>query len=104
MLAHAFLAVTAHAARPPNPHPPPASGNARPHPLKRGPDACGQAFRPPRTYAPPAFITDETGRDLIPLTAAEARRLFNLHTRVTRPRRIPRALVRLETPPSGHRP
>ena len=31
------------------------------------------------------FITDETGRDLIPLTAAEARRLFNLHTRVTRP-------------------
>ena len=40
---------------------------------------------PPRTYAPPAFITDETGRDLIPLTAAEARRLFNLHTRVTRP-------------------
>ena len=31
-------------------------------------------------------MTDETGRDLIPLTAAEARRLFNLHTRVTRPR------------------
>jgi hypothetical protein len=29
-------------------------------------------------------MTDETGRDLIPLTAAEARRLFNLHTRVTR--------------------
>ena len=52
---------------------------------KRGPDACGQPFAPPRTYAPPPFITDETGRDLIPLTAAEARRLFNLHTRVTRP-------------------
>ena len=30
-------------------------------------------------------MKDETGRDLIPLTAAEARRLFNLHTRVTRP-------------------
>jgi hypothetical protein len=30
-------------------------------------------------------VTDETGRDLIPLTAAEARRLFNLCTRVTRP-------------------
>jgi len=30
-------------------------------------------------------MTDETGRDLIPLTAAEARRLFNLHTRITRP-------------------
>jgi hypothetical protein len=27
----------------------------------------------------------KTGRDLIPLTAAEARRLFNLSTRVTRP-------------------
>ena len=44
-----------------------------------------KSFAPPRTYAPPAFITDETGHDLIPLTAAEARRLFNLHTRVTRP-------------------
>jgi hypothetical protein len=54
-------------------------------PVKRGPDACGQVFAPPRTYAPPAFITDETGRELIPLTAAEARRLFNLHTRVTWP-------------------
>jgi len=30
-------------------------------------------------------MTDETGRELIPLTAAEARRLFNLHTRVIRP-------------------
>jgi len=52
---------------------------------KRGPDACGQIFAPPRTYAPPAFITDDSGRDLIPLTAGEARRLFNLHTRVTHP-------------------
>jgi len=49
--------------------------------LKRGPDPSGQGFAPPRTYAPPAFVTDEAGRDLIPLTAAEARRLFNLHTR-----------------------
>jgi hypothetical protein len=56
-----------------------------PPPLKRGPDGCGQRFAPPRTYAPPAFVKDETGRDLIPLTAAEARRLFNLRTRVTRP-------------------
>ena len=54
-------------------------------PLKRGPDRCGQLFAPPRTYSPPAFITDETGRDLIPLTAAETRRLFNLHTRAARP-------------------
>jgi hypothetical protein len=30
-------------------------------------------------------VKDETGRDLIPLTAAEARRLFNLHTRFSRP-------------------
>ena len=58
----------------------------KPLPLKRGPDTCGKRFVPPRTYAPPAFITDETGRDLIPLTAAEARRLFNLHTNLTRPR------------------
>ena len=42
-------------------------------------------FRPARTYAPPTFITDENGRELIPLTAAEARRLFNLYTRVIRP-------------------
>ena len=54
-------------------------------PVKRGSDSCGQIFAPPRTYAPPAFMTDETGRELIPLTAAETRRLFNLHTRVTRP-------------------
>ena len=31
-------------------------------------------------------MKDENGRDLIPLTAAEARRLFNLHTQITRPR------------------
>jgi hypothetical protein len=31
------------------------------------------------------LITDQTGRDLIPLTVAEARRLFNLNTRTTRP-------------------
>jgi hypothetical protein len=30
-------------------------------------------------------VKDENGRDLIPLTAAEARRLFNLRTRFTRP-------------------
>jgi hypothetical protein len=53
--------------------------------LKRGPDTCGQRFTPPRTYAPPKFVKDETGRDLIPLTAAEARRLFNLHTQAARP-------------------
>jgi hypothetical protein len=56
-----------------------------PPPLKRGSDACGQRFAPPRTYAPPAFVTDETGGGLIPLAAAGARRLFNLRTRVTRP-------------------
>jgi hypothetical protein len=31
-------------------------------------------------------MTDESGRDLIPLTAAEVRRLFSLYTRVIRPR------------------
>ena len=56
------------------------------------------------TYAPPAFITDETGRDLIPLTAAEARRLFNLHTRVTRPEAFHQHWSQLETPPAGRRP
>jgi hypothetical protein len=30
-------------------------------------------------------VKDENGRDLIPLTTAEARCLFNLHTRFTRP-------------------
>ena len=83
MLAHAFLAVTARASRPaPRLLPAAATG---PPPLKKGSDACGQRFAPPRTYAPPAFVTDETGRDLIPLAAAGARRLFNLRTRVTRP-------------------
>jgi SRSO17 transposase len=36
MLAHAFLAVTAHAARPPSPEPIPASGDAGGQPLKKG--------------------------------------------------------------------
>jgi hypothetical protein len=30
-------------------------------------------------------VKDENGRDLIPLTAAEARRLFNRHVRAARP-------------------
>ena len=54
--------------------------------LKGGPEARGKAFAPPRAYAPPPFITSENGRELIPLTAAGARRLFNLHVHVTRPR------------------
>lgn len=36
MLAHAFLAVSAHAARPPSPDPAPASGNAGSEPVKKG--------------------------------------------------------------------
>jgi hypothetical protein len=47
--------------------------------------AVDSFFAPSRTHSPPAFITDDTGHDLIPLTAAEARRLFCLHTRITRP-------------------
>ena len=86
MLAHAFLAVDRPRRTAPRPNLLPPAGTPEASPLKRGPDGCGQLFAPPRTYAPPAFITDETGRDLIPLTAAEARRLFNLHTNVTRPR------------------
>jgi len=31
-------------------------------------------------------VTGQNGRDLIPLTTGEARRLFNLNTRVIRPR------------------
>jgi len=45
-----------------------AAGTRR---LKRGPNPCGQPFAPARTYAPPAFITDAVGRDLIPLAAAD---------------------------------
>jgi DDE superfamily endonuclease len=88
MLAHAFLAVTARARRPGScpPGSVPACGNAVGAQPKKGPDSCGQLFAPPRTYSPPPAITDETGRVMIPLTAAEARRPFNLHTRVTRPR------------------
>jgi hypothetical protein len=41
--------------------------------LKRSPDTCGQLFAP-RTYSLPPVITDETGRAMIPLTAAETRR------------------------------
>lgn len=85
MLARAFLAVTARAARPPPPDPPPASGNAGSEPAKKGPVACGQLFSPPRTYSPPPVITGENGEKMIPLTAGEARRLFCLYTRRTRP-------------------
>jgi hypothetical protein len=53
-------------------------------PLKRGPAACGQIFAPPRRYSLPQVITDENGDDLIPLTVGETRRLFSLHTRITR--------------------
>ena len=105
MLAHAFLAVTAHALRPGPvpPDPPPASAGDSQPAVKRGAAACGQVFRPPRTYSPPQVITDENGEEMIPLTAAETRRLFNLYTRVTRPEQIPRALVRLASPPPGPR-
>ena len=51
----------------------------------RGPDPCEQQFTPPRTYAPPAFTRDVSGRDLIPLTTAGSRRLFNLHVPVAHP-------------------
>ena len=84
MLAHAFLAVAARASARHLRRRSRQRGTPAPTPLKRGPDTCGQLFAPPRTYAPPAFIKDETGRDLIPLTAAEARRLFNLHNRTAR--------------------
>jgi len=40
-------------------------------------------FAPPRTYASPAFVKDGNGRDLIPFTAAEVRRLFNRHVHGT---------------------
>ena len=81
-------------ARVPRRHRPrrPARGPAGPgqrrrqrRPLKRGPDACGQRLRPAEDICPAGVHKDETGRDLIPLTAAEARRLFNLYTRTARP-------------------
>ena len=53
MLAHAFLAVTARAADPVRPDRSPPAGTAAAR-LKRGPDACGQLFAPPRTYSPAA--------------------------------------------------
>ena len=93
MLAHAFLAVTAHDSQPGRepPGPSPARGrdaetgkSATLRQLKRGSTACGQIFAPRRTYSPPLLITDANGDELIPLTAGEIRRLFNLHTRVTR--------------------
>src|ERR1022692_4160171 len=68
-----------------------ASHRDRPRPetatlrqVKRGSTAGGQIFAPRRTYSPPLLITDANGDELIPLTAGEIRRLFNLHTRVTR--------------------
>ena len=82
MLAHAFLAVTAHAMHPGSPPPAAAAGRAG---LKRGPAPCGQIFAPPRTYSPPPLITGRNGELLIPLTAAETRRLFCLYTRAARP-------------------
>ena len=103
MLAHAFLAVTAHAARPEPPQPP-ASGNDGGSPGKKGTRSLWTVFAPPRTYSPPPLITGENGDLLIPLTAGEARRLFCLYTRTARPPAIPRALVTLATPPPGHRP
>jgi len=50
----------------PPPPAPPGPPSARPPSLKGGPDTCGQRFASPRTYAPPAFVYHETGRDLIP--------------------------------------
>ena len=85
MLACAFLAVCARAPRPAPPRPPPASADAGRERGKKGAAPCGQVFAPPRTYSPPPVITDEYGHELIPLTAAETRRLFTLHTAVTRP-------------------
>ena len=108
MLAHAFLAVTAHAARPaPAPtataDPAPASGNTSASPLKRGPDACGQLFAPPRTYAPPVH----NGRNRARPDPAHRRRgpppVLPAHPRRP-PRCLPPALVGLETPPPGRRP
>lgn len=52
MLAHAFLAGTARA-------------GDEGAPAERGRDTCAQGFALPRTYAPPAFVKDETGRGLI---------------------------------------
>src|SRR6266851_7244187 len=40
--------------------------------------------RPPRTYSPQGLITGSDGREMIALTAGEARRLFNHATRNTR--------------------
>src|SRR5262249_16789539 len=73
---------------PPPPHRPrtPPRGRASPSgAAKKGTCPLWPAFCPPRTYPPPPFITGENDRDLIPLTAAEARRLFNLHVHVSRP-------------------
>jgi hypothetical protein len=87
MLGHAFLAVTARALRPAPPGLPAASADAGGEAGKKGSAAAGrQIFAPPRTYSPPPVITGEHGSELIPLTAAQTRRLFTLHTTITRPK------------------
>jgi len=62
----------------------PAARGGSPEPAKRGATACGQLFAPPRTYNLSYLITGAHSDELIPLTTGEVRRLFNLHTRVTR--------------------
>jgi hypothetical protein len=85
------LSMLAHASWPSSPAPAGPSGSrhlrksAAPLPVKRHPRACGQRFAPPRTYSPPPAMTGSNGKELIPLTVSEARRLFNLHASTTRP-------------------
>ena len=65
----------------------PSSGTTSPdhHLLVRRPLVPDEKGGLELAYAPPAFVTDENGRDRIPLTAAESRRLFSLHVPVTHP-------------------
>jgi pimeloyl-ACP methyl ester carboxylesterase len=58
--------------RPASPQPPPASEDACSERGKKGPAPRGQIFGC-RGHTPrPPVVTDENGRELIPLTAAEA--------------------------------
>lgn len=102
MLAHAFLAVTAHAARPPSPAP--ASGNTGNKPAEKGTWRLWTTFHATQDIRPSGVHNrrNRTGPDPAhrrrgppPVQPAHERHLAS---------RVPPALVRLEAPPAGRSP
>lgn len=82
----------------------PASGNASAEPGKKGPAACGQPSRPPRTCNSPATFRDYDGTELIALTVSKIRCLFAATTRMPPPARPSRPMVTLAPETPGPRP